>query len=199
MSSRTRILAAAAVVIAILAVIGLIVYLRTRMVEGDIRQPPPVASSNGVATTTAEIPVVSPPDQDGDGLRDESEVTLGTDPAKADTDGDGISDYAEINVFNTDPLSKESVPAPRQAPQGNTELDDPVSNELRGGPPASTTPQPTETSPPAASPDPDNDGLTTIQEEQIGTDPNKADTDGDGFNDGEEVNAGYNPLGPGRR
>ncbi|MEK7473663.1 MAG: thrombospondin type 3 repeat-containing protein [Patescibacteria group bacterium] len=52
--------------------------------------------------------------------------------------------------------------------------------------------------PPPTSPDPDNDGLTTIQEEQIGTDPNNPDTDGDGFNDGDEVQAGYNPLGPGR-
>lgn len=70
----------------------------------------------------------------------------------------------------------------------------PAGTEEASPPPAVVTPPP-----PPASPDPDGDGLTTIQEEQIGTDPNKADTDGDGYNDGAEVNAGYNPLGPGRR
>jgi hypothetical protein len=36
--------------------------------------------------------------------------------------------------------------------------------------------------------DPDRDNLTNLQEFQAGTDPNKADTDGDGLNDGDEVN-----------
>jgi outer membrane protein OmpA-like peptidoglycan-associated protein len=36
--------------------------------------------------------------------------------------------------------------------------------------------------------DNDRDGLTKCREEQIGTDPNVADTDGDGLNDGDEVN-----------
>ena len=70
-------------------------------------------------------------------------------------------------------------------------------------------------------PDADSDGLTIEQEANIGTDPNIADTDGDGltdrqevetyktdplkadtdgdtFPDGSEVQAGYNPLGAGR-
>ena len=35
--------------------------------------------------------------------------------------------------------------------------------------------------------DPDHDGLTNLQEFQNGTDPHKADTDGDGLTDGQEV------------
>jgi hypothetical protein len=69
--------------------------------------------------------------------------------------------------------------------------------------------------------DPDQDGLTNLQEQQLGTDPNNPDTDadgltdgqevtiyktdplnpdtdGDGFLDGAEVKAGYNPNGPGK-
>src|SRR5258708_37296176 len=35
--------------------------------------------------------------------------------------------------------------------------------------------------------DPDHDGLTNLQEFQLGTDPNNPDTDGDGLTDGQEV------------
>lgn len=43
--------------------------------------------------------------------------------------------------------------------------------------------------------DRDNDGLTKCEEQALGTDPEKADTDGDGLKDGEEVNIyKTNPL-----
>lgn len=47
-------------------------------------------------------------DQDGDALRDEDEVELGTDPQKRDTDGDGLSDGEEVNVYKTDPLKTDT-------------------------------------------------------------------------------------------
>lgn len=43
--------------------------------------------------------------------------------------------------------------------------------------------------------DSDSDGLSDKLEEALGTDPNKADTDGDGYNDGVEVKGNYSPLG----
>jgi hypothetical protein len=46
--------------------------------------------------------------------------------------------------------------------------------------------------------DTDEDGLYTIWENMFGTDPNKSDTDGDGYKDGDEVRNGYNPKGEGR-
>src|ERR1019366_3438271 len=39
-----------------------------------------------------------------------------------------------------------------------------------------------------AAADPDRDGLTNLQEYQLGTNPINPDTDGDGLNDGDEVN-----------
>lgn len=45
--------------------------------------------------------------------------------------------------------------------------------------------------------DPDHDGLTNAEEVLWNTDPLNADTDGDGFKDGEEVASGHNPLIPG--
>ncbi len=47
-------------------------------------------------------------------------------------------------------------------------------------------------------PDADKDGLPDEMEELFGTDPKKADTDGDGFNDYSEIENGYNPLGAGK-
>lgn len=44
--------------------------------------------------------------------------------------------------------------------------------------------------------DDDEDGLPNSDEALWGTDPNNPDTDGDGFRDGEEVDAGHNPTIP---
>jgi hypothetical protein len=41
--------------------------------------------------------------------------------------------------------------------------------------------------------DPDNDGLTNIQEQQYGSNPFRVDTDGDGYSDGTEVRYGSDP------
>ena len=45
--------------------------------------------------------------------------------------------------------------------------------------------------------DADKDGLLTSQEEAVGTDPTKSDSDGDGFDDGDEVSQYTDPGNPG--
>ena len=47
------------------------------------------------------------PDTDHDGLSDEMEAGLGTDPRKRDSDGDGLSDLREMR-FGSDPLDDDS-------------------------------------------------------------------------------------------
>ena len=44
--------------------------------------------------------------------------------------------------------------------------------------------------------DRDQDGLSDEEEKALGTDWQKADTDGDGYTDGVEISSGYNPLIP---
>jgi pimeloyl-ACP methyl ester carboxylesterase len=47
-------------------------------------------------------------DADGDGLTNDQETSLGSDPLKADTDGDGVSDGDEVNIYHSDPLNPDS-------------------------------------------------------------------------------------------
>ena len=47
-------------------------------------------------------------DTDKDGLTDDQEKKLGTDPTNPDTDADGLNDGAEVNIWGTDPLNKDT-------------------------------------------------------------------------------------------
>jgi Bacterial TSP3 repeat len=47
-------------------------------------------------------------DSDGDGLSNDEEYALGTDPNNPDTDKDGLNDYVEVRIFKTNPLSTDT-------------------------------------------------------------------------------------------
>mmetsp|Transcript_23030 Transcript_23030/g.29556 ORF Transcript_23030/g.29556 Transcript_23030/m.29556 type:complete len:178 (+) Transcript_23030:3-536(+) len=56
-------------------------------------------------------------DSDGDGLSDEIEMLLGTDPLNADTDGDGIIDGEEMAEFAQVATTRAKAPKRSKAPK----------------------------------------------------------------------------------
>jgi flagellin-like protein len=75
-------------------------------------------TADGVKTVLQTIPTTEHPgkqDPDGDGLTNEEETTLGTDPTDPDTDGDGLDDGAEVDR-GTDPRNPTTEPAPPTTP-----------------------------------------------------------------------------------
>ena len=57
-----------------------------------------------VTTPTAPVTPAVPVDTDKDGLTDEAEATLGTNPNNPDTDDDGLADREEVEVYKTNSL-----------------------------------------------------------------------------------------------
>ena len=122
-------------------------------------------------------------DTDGDGIDNEREIEIGTDPGQFDTDGDGLSDGAEVNTYGTDPLDRDTddggVWDGAEVANGTNPVDDP-SDDL-----------------PSGAQDNDGDGLSNDREAELGTDPNDPDSDDDTLSDGQEVNTfGTDPLDP---
>jgi len=106
-------------------------------------------------------------DSDGDGLPDKEEIDiLPTDPLSADTDGDGLSDFDELYVYFSDPLDPD---ADEDGMRDGWEIDNFGKFDRDG------------------TGDADGEGLTDLEEFNLGIDPNNTDTDGDGFSDYEEV------------
>lgn len=47
-------------------------------------------------------------DTDGDGLFNDQEIELGTNPSQSDTDFDGLTDFEEINNYKTNPIKQDT-------------------------------------------------------------------------------------------
>lgn len=95
-------------------------------------------------------------------------------PSQLDSDNDGVGDACENDVDSDGiPDGFDNCPLITNTSQLDTDSD--------GAGNACDT-------------DDDNDGLSDSQEQALGTDSLLADTDGDGFDDGVEVNIGSNPL-----
>jgi hypothetical protein len=104
-----------------------------------------------------------------------------TDPDGDDFDGDGLSNLDEVTLYQTNPLNSDT--------DGDGLLDGwEVVNSL------DPNDDGTDNINNGASGDPDHDGLTNEEEQDLGTDPNNVDSDGDGITDGSEVDQGFDPT-----
>lgn len=115
-------------------------------------------------------------DTDGDGLADDVERILGTDPNRADSNGNGVPDGREDGdndgLTNTFEVAYGLQPG-RADSDGNG-----IADGLE---------------------DADRDGLSNAREQAVGTNPLLADTDNDGWTDEAEVTAGSDPNVAGSR
>ncbi|MCK5896914.1 MAG: OmpA family protein [Cocleimonas sp.] len=147
-------------------------------------------------------------DSDGDGLTDAEEIILMTNPNKMDSDGDGVPDNEEVGsepsaALDTDNDGKinaidddddnDTLPSlleiaintnPLSADTDGDGLSDAVEVGNNLGVPIDTDADKLIN---AIDPDDDNDGLTTLDEIAIGTNPLKKDSDDDGIEDAEEI------------
>lgn len=101
-------------------------------------------------------------------------------PVPSDADGDNISDTDEA-TYGTDPNNPDT---------DGDGLMDGIETDLLDSDPLDPS------APGTASVDPDADGLPTVLETSLGTDPNNADSDNDGIPDGWEFFLGNDPLDP---
>ncbi|MDR0966086.1 MAG: hypothetical protein LBM75_06240, partial [Myxococcales bacterium] len=116
-------------------------------------------------------------DGDTDGLSDDLEALLGSDPNNPDTDADGLTDGAEYYGTNNEGVSHGHGPTSPLKPDTDADgLSDHAEIYTHG-----TNPNQADT---------DGDGLNDGQEIRLGTDPKKKDTDGDTCEDGFEIQYG---------
>ncbi len=145
-------------------------------------------------------------DSDDDGLKDGNEVALTTLPNDFDTDNDGLSDGLEFGltapegddtdlttfVADADPASTTN-PTVADTDMGGV-VDGSEDLDKDGAVDAGET-DPNDGDDDGSLDDNDDDGLTNAVEASLGTDPNVADTDGDGLSDGDEfLTHGTMPL-----
>ncbi|WP_026835032.1 cellulose binding domain-containing protein [Eubacterium xylanophilum] len=122
-------------------------------------------------------------DADEDGLYDNVEKSIGSNPNQEDSDGDGLNDYQEVEILGLNPLSMDS---------DNDGISD--FNEDYDGDGLSNGEEITAKCNPIME-DSDGDRLNDFEEMRIyNTNPNEIDTDGDMVDDFVEVRLGINPL-----
>lgn len=114
---RTLVMVVIIVVVLILVLLAVLVGLwmsRSKTGQTDTNQLVPTTNQQPAVITplpVVEQPIVTPEepvDTDKDGLTDEEEAALRTDPLLADTDADGLSDQEEVRVWGSDPLNKDT-------------------------------------------------------------------------------------------
>jgi len=124
-------------------------------------------------------------DADGDGLTNDREVALGTDPLLPDTDSDKLLDRDEVDTHLTNPLDPDTDDDGLQdGDEIQTHQTDPRTPDVDGDGRADGDEIAGGSDP--RNPDSDGDGLRDGDEIRLETDPRNPDSDGDGLRDGQE-------------
>lgn len=140
-------------------------------------------TENVLADTDKDgIPNTRDDDDDNDGLSDEQEANLGTDPLDPDSDDDGVIDGKD--AFPKDPNEQQDTDDDGIGDKADTDddndgLSDADEEKWHTDPKNSDT---------------DGDGVSDSEEIENNTNPLDADTDDDGYSDGQEKDAGTDPL-----
>jgi hypothetical protein len=133
---------------------------------------------NGPATSDPLDPCspnldAGPCDQDGDGLTNDQETALGTDPEVADTDGDGLNDGDEVFIHHTNPLEPDTDGDGLTDGEEINNVDDPATTLVPAGASDALDPcSPTASA--ACTADTDGDGLTDYVEDLLGHRPHRS-------------------------
>jgi len=119
------------------------------------KQATNIAESQTAAAqaTSAALTAIAQGDDDGDGLSNQKEAEIGTDPNHPDTDQDGLKDGQEVNEYGTNPKNKDS--------DGDNLSDGDEVHQYHTNP---------------TNPDTDGDGVLDGAEVAAGSDPNKLPT-----------------------
>lgn len=152
------------------------------------------ASQQVSAPSQARMSKVDPQgDQDGDGISNEAEFTLGSNVYNADTDGDGMDDGDEVNgctdLFDTDSDDDGLIDGDEIAHNANPCVPDTDGDGINDGTEVAGCSEPDDA-------DTDGDTLEDGDEVAIGTDPCDTDTDNDQLADNLEAAHGCDPLIP---
>jgi serine/threonine protein kinase len=93
-------------------------FLFNRQIQSNAQATQTSDAGNAIALSIGEtaqadatavaLTAIAEGDNDSDGLSNQQERDLGTDPEKADTDEDGLSDGQEVNQYGTDPKNRDT-------------------------------------------------------------------------------------------
>ena len=176
--------------IVIVAIVACFLFFIPRRGAQEAASATQTAAAN---QTQAAISGQEDPDQDG--LINNEEAQVGTDPLNPDTDGDGLGDGEEVKTYGTNPLVPDTdSDGLGDGDEVRNRKTDPLNPDTDGDRLMDGDEVTRNTDP--LNPDTDADLLIDGDEVDRKTDPLNPDTDADGLNDGTEVSIGTDPLKP---